>query len=579
MSFVFRVWAPKPEAVEIEVDGRRHAMERAAGGWWMYRHDSASDGTRYAYFVDGEGPFPDPRSARQPEGPHAASARVDHGQFPWKQENFQAPPLDSAIIYELHIGTFTPAGTFDAAIEKLGSLRDLGITHVELMPVNTFSGERGWGYDGVTLFAPFEPYGGPDGLKRFVDACHREGLAVILDVVYNHFGPEGNYLGKFAPYLTGNYHTVWGEAVNLDGEDSDEVRRFFIDNALMWLRDYRIDALRLDAVHAFFDRSARHLLEEMAEEVETLGRQLGKRFGLIAESDLNDPRIVQARQLGGHGMDAQWSDDFHHCLHTIMTGEKRGYYADFGLLSHLAKSLEQAFVYDGIHSPDRRRRHGRRPEGIPAGRFLGYIQNHDQVGNRAMGERLSHLVSPEKARIAAALVLAGPFVPMIFMGEEWGASSPFQYFTDHQDPDLGEAVRKGRREEFRDFGWKPEDVPDPQAAETFHRSKLNWEEREEEPHASFLTWYRRLITLRKERGDLRAPSFGNLTVIFDEEAGWLALRRGSHQILVNFSGNRAEIPLVPGLPAETLLVSGDIRIEHNTAFAGGHSVAILGSRN
>ena len=357
----------------------------------------------YAFSLDGGPPLPDPRSPYQPNGVHGLSRPVDHSAFEWRHTKWRPAPLSSAIIYECHIGTFTPSGTFDAAVERLGYLRDLGVTHIELMPVAEFSGARGWGYDGVDLFAPHHSYGGPDAMKRFVDAAHGHGLGVILDVVYNHLGPEGNYLAKFGPYFTDRYRTPWGDAVNLDDRDSDEVRRFFCDNALMWLRDYRVDGLRLDAVHAIFDASAIHFLEQLGAEVHQLEAEVGRHLVVIAESDLNQPRIVTPREAGGYGLDAQWNDDFHHALHTILTGETAGYLADFGSIAQLAKCLTRGFVYDGTYSKSRRRRHGRPVLGLSAHRFVAFMQNHDQVGNRAMGERLGHLVTIDQLKISAAI--------------------------------------------------------------------------------------------------------------------------------------------------------------------------------
>jgi maltooligosyltrehalose trehalohydrolase len=423
------VWAPGKNTVEVEARGRRYAMTPRENGWWLA--ELPLDGTfDYAFVVDGGEPLPDPRSRWQPSGIHGLSRMVDHGVFHWTDQRWQAPPLAAAVIYELHIGTFTPAGTFGAAIDKLDHLAELGVTHVELMPVAEFSGSRGWGYDGVDLFAPHHAYGGPEKLKRLIDACHARGLAVILDVVYNHLGPAGNYLSRFGPYFTDRYATPWGQAVNFDDAGSDQVRRFVCDNALMWLRDYHFDALRIDAVHAIYDSSALHILEQLAAEVAALAAQSARHLALIAESDLNDPRIVRPRAVGGYGIDAQWSDDFHHALHTVLTGERSGYYADFGTLADLAKALERAFVYDGRYSRFRRRAHGRSREGLSGHNFLGYLQNHDQVGNRARGERSSDLMSVGRLKIAAALVMTAPFIPLLFQGEEWGASAPFLYFTD-----------------------------------------------------------------------------------------------------------------------------------------------------
>jgi maltooligosyltrehalose trehalohydrolase len=378
----------------------------------------------------------------------------------------------ASLIYELHVGTFSPEGTFDGVRAKLDHLVDLGVDAIELMPVAEFPGERGWGYDGVDLFAPHHTYGGPEGLARLVDACHARGVGVILDVVYNHLGPAGNFLERFGPYFTSAYATPWGKAINFDGPNSGPVRDFFCDNALFWLEDYHIDALRLDAIHAILDTSAKHILEELAERVDKLSSRLGRHLHLIAESDLNDPKIIRSRDAGGYGIDAQWSDDFHHALHAILTGERQGYYADFGSLADLASALTRGFVYGGRYSASRRRVHGRPLGGVPLGRLLGYMQTHDQVGNRAMGERSSALMNSSKLKIGAALVFVSPFVPMLFQGEEWAASSPFLYFTDHRDAELGRAVSEGRRREFATFGWRPQEIPDPQAAETFARSKL-----------------------------------------------------------------------------------------------------------
>lgn len=576
---ILKVWAPIPNTVELEIDGLRLPMEKVAGEWWEIEASEIIPEARYGFIVDGKGPFPDPRSPRLPDGVHGLGEIVDHSEFPWDDSSWQAPPLStSSLIYELHVGTFTHEGTFDGLVGKLDHLIELGVTHVELMPVNTFAGTRGWGYDGTGLYAPFEPYGGPNGLKRLVNTCHQRGLAVLLDVVYNHFGPEGNYLDQFAPYLLKGSRTNWGEAVNLDGPGSDEVRRFFLDNALMWLRDYHLDGLRIDAVHALRDQSPRHYLRELRGEVNQLTKETGRRYLLIAESDLNDPRVVQPTSRGGHGMDAQWSDDFHHCLHVQLTGESDGYFGEFQGLDKLAKSIRQAFVYDGIHSPGRGKRHGESPDGLDGRSFLAYIQNHDQVGNRPRGDRIGHLCSCKKLKIAAALVFVSPFVPMIFQGEEWGASSPLQYFTDFQDKDLGRAVREGRLGEFTRLGFNPVELPDPQSPETYLRSKLNWAEKDEEEHHELLGWYRKLIRLRRDRYDLRSPAFTSVETAYSEENRWFALRRGRHQILVNFSPETTEVPLFEGTGMEPLLASGDWSVPVGDALIrlGGDSIVLLG---
>jgi len=574
MKQTFRVWAILPKRVELVLADRRLPMTPGPGGWWETMVDVAP-GTDYGFLLDGEGPFPDPRSPWQPHGVHGLSRVVDHGAFAWSDHDFRPPPLASGLVYELHVGTFTPEGTFDSAIGRLDHLVELGVTHVELMPVNEFSGERGWGYDGVDLFAPHHAYGGPDGLKRLVNACHARGLAVLLDVVYNHLGPSGNYLGRFSPYFNDRYHTPWGPAVNFDGPYSDEVRRFFCDNALMWLRDYHFDGLRLDAVHAIFDQSARPFLEQLADEVRELSRTLGRPLLLIPESDLNDPRLLWPRERGGFAHDAQWSDDFHHALHALLTGERNGYYADFGAFAHLAKALRQAYVYDGCYSHYRKRSHGRKPEGLDGSRFLGYAQNHDQVGNRARGERLFHLLNQRRLKIAAALVLTSPFVPLLFQGEEWAASSPFLYFTDHREPELARAVREGRRREFAAFGWKPEEIPDPQDPDTFARSKLDWSEIHREGHADLLAWHRQLIRLRRSERALHAGPLDSVQVVFDETERWLSFTRPPFGIAVNLGASARMVPLP--MRARTLVLASDpaVALRDGGVWLPPDSVAIL----
>jgi maltooligosyltrehalose trehalohydrolase len=445
------------------------------------------------------------------------------------------------VIYELHVGTFSSEGTFEGVIDKLDHLATLGINAVELMPVNEFPGARGWGYDGVDLYAPHHAYGGPEGLKRLVDACHARGLAVVLDVVYNHLGPAGNYLREFGPYFTDKYGTPWGEAVNLDERGSPEVRNFFIDNALGWFENYHVDGLRLDAIHAIYDQSAVHFLEEMSTRVDAL-EGMGRNLWLIAESDLNDPRIVRPREAGGYGIDAQWSDDLHHSLHAAITGERTGYYSDFGAVADIAKALQHAFVYDGRLSGFRQRIHGRPTAGLDGHRFLGYLQTHDQVGNRARGDRTSALISNDLLKVGAALVMTSPFVPMLFQGEEWGATTPFLYFTDHDDPELGRAVRDGRRREFAGFGWNPEDIPDPQDLATFEHSKLDWAELNDQPHADLLEWHKRLIRLRREWPELSDGRMNDVQTRFDEEERWIVITRGPVEVAANLSKERARVP-------------------------------------
>ncbi|HZC05102.1 MAG TPA: malto-oligosyltrehalose trehalohydrolase [Ktedonobacterales bacterium] len=571
---LFRVWSPDAHGVDVLVGDKRLRMTMEANDWWSVEAEAGA-GDTYTFSVDGSEPLPDPRSPWQPGGVFGPSCLVDHGAFVWSDQRWQAPPFSSAIIYELHVGTFTREGTFDAAIAHLDHLAELGVTHVEIMPVAQFPGERGWGYDGVDLYAPQNTYGGPDGLKRLVDACHAHGLAVLLDVVYNHLGPSGNYLSRFGPYFTDHYTTPWGMAINLDGPGSDEVRRFICDNALMWLRDYHFDGLRLDAVHALLDLSAVHLLEQMATEVSALEAQLGRRLVLVAESDLNDPRLVRSREAGGYGLSAQWSDDFHHALHAALTGERDGYYADFGSLADLAHAWRRAYVYDGRYSVARQRRHGRPTVGLSANHFVVFSQNHDHIGNRARGERTAALLSPGRLRIAAALVCLSPFIPLLFQGEEWAASSPFQYFTDHQEPELAQAVREGRRREFTAFGWDPEDVPDPQAHTTFERSKLDWAELNLEPHASVFAWYRRLLRLRHDIPELISGNLDDARATYDDTAQWLTLSHGPITLACNLAGQTQPVSLPPGEAQMLFASEAGVELHSGAVSLPPDAVAIL----
>lgn len=540
----FEVWAPHAKKVSVQVDGTPSAMQGPdEHGYWRASIEEAGPGSDYGFLLDDDPkPYPDPRSQWQPDGVHGLSRVYDQHAFEWHDSQTQAPPLAGAILYEMHVGTFTPEGTFDGAIGKLDHLHSLGVTHIEVMPVAAYPGDRGWGYDGVDLFAVTENYGGPDALKRFVDACHARGLAVILDVVYNHFGPVGNYTGRFGPYLTDRHCTPWGDAVNFEGRGSNQVRRFFCDNALMWMRDYHIDGLRLDAVHELVDRSAIHFLEQLSSEVETQAASLGRRLVLIAESDLNDPRIVRPREAGGFGMDAQWSDDFHHALFTVLHAEEgsRGYYDDFGTMEKLAKSLTDIFVYDGAYSGYRRRNHGRPVGNLSAHHFLGYLQNHDQVGNRATGERIEHLVGMDRAKAAIGLVLTAPFIPMLFQGEEFAASAPFLYFADHEDPEMARLVSQGRKREFAAFGFAEMDVPDPEVRETFERSRLNWEEVEQGGHKEMLEWVRSLIHLRRTSVALNDGEMNHTEVRWNEEGQWLVMDRGTMRVVLNLGSQAAQ---------------------------------------
>ncbi|MGW0791132.1 malto-oligosyltrehalose trehalohydrolase [Streptomyces sp. NPDC002911] len=547
----FEVWAPAAGSVVLCTADGRSPMDRdpQRAGWWT-AEAAAADGDRYGFSLDDGPVLPDPRSRRQPDGPDGMSAVVEPAAYAWQTTAWAGRGLQGAVLYELHIGTFTDAGTFEAAVERLGHLVDLGITHVELMPVCPFPGTHGWGYEGVSLWAVHEPYGGPAGLKHFVDTAHGLGLAVVLDVVHNHLGPSGNYLPAFGPYFTDTHHTPWGTAVNLDAPGSDEVRAYLLGSALAWLRDYHLDGLRLDAVHALADGRALTFLEELSTAVDALATELGRPLGLIAESDLCDPRTTTPRTEGGIGLHAQWNDDFHHALHTALTGESQGYYADFATapLAALAKTVTSAFFHNGTHSSFRGRTHGR-PVDVtrtPAHRFVGYAQTHDQIGNRALGDRLASSLSPGLQACAAALVLTGPFTPMLFMGEEWGARTPWQFFTDHTDPELARAVRDGRRREFAAHGWAEEDIPDPQHPATRDRSCLDWSEPEREPHARLRSWYRELITLRRALPDLSDPDLASVRTAYDQGSGWIAYRRGDLRIAVNLSGKPAAVPLGAG---------------------------------
>jgi len=550
----FQVWAPKAKRVRLQLGDQLLPMEGPGDrGWWQLACPQAACGDGYAFLLDDDATaYPDPRSQRQPNGVHGPSQLYDQSLFAWTDQRWQGPPVSGAVLYELHIGTFSAEGTFDGAITHLDHLAELGITHIEVMPIADFAGDRGWGYDGVALFAVTEAYGGPEGFKRFVDACHAKGMAVVLDVVYNHFGPVGNYTNRFGPYLTEKYQTPWGAAVNFNEGGSDEVRRFFCDNALMWLRDYHVDGLRLDAVHEFIDRSAVHFMEQLAFEVERLGATLGRKLVTIAESDLNDPKVVRPLEAHGYGMDAQWSDDFHHSLFTLLYDKEpgRGYYDDFGKMEFLVKSLKHVFVYDGEYSRYRKSVHGRPVEGLSAQRFVGFAQNHDQVGNRAMGERLEHLVGMDAAKVAIGLVMTSPMVPMLFMGEEFAASSPFLYFADHEDDAMRRLVSEGRKRDFALFGFGEAQVPDPEARATFESSKLNWSEVKTGRHAEMLEWTKALIRLRRTTVALNDGDLNHVAVEADMEKRWLAMQRGSVRVMANLGAEQVSFALLQGEAVE-----------------------------
>jgi len=566
-SVHFAVWAPNAAAVSVRIHGGpaagEHELERGEEprGLWAGTVADVGAGADYTLLLRSNGKgrkgetreVPDPVSRWQPQGVHGPSRVVDPHAFDWSDGDWRGVSMAELVIYELHVGTFTAEGTFESAIPRLRALRELGVTAIEIMPVAEFPGGRNWGYDGVDLYAPQSTYGGPEGLKRLVDAAHREGLAVILDVVYNHVGPEGNYLDSFGPYFTEAYRTPWGRAVNYDGPGSDEVRRFVLDNARYWVHEYHVDGLRLDAVHGIFDFGAVHLLQELATLVHEDAARLGRTVVVIGESDLNDPKLLREPEQGGYGLDGQWSDDFHHAVHAAITGEREGYYSDFGDASLIAESLRDPFVYGGRYSPHRQRRHGAPSGGLEREHFVVAIQNHDQVGNRATGDRLSQVLQPDQLRLSAALLLLSGYVPLIFMGQEYGERRPFQYFVSHSDEQLVNAVREGRRKEFEAFGWGDE-VPDPQAESTFEASKLDWQCLDQREHAQMLALYRDLLTLRREEPGLR-PDGAALEVTHGE--GWIRVlyhprgevnaQRGATLLaLFNCSGAEQRVPLLAG---------------------------------
>ena len=519
------VWAPIPSRLALRRPGHPDApMERAGGGWWRLDVELAP-GDAYGFVLDDDDrALPDPRSHRQPNGVHEPGVAFDVTAHEWADAAWTGRQLAGGVIYELHVGTFTPEGTLDAAIGRLDHLVDLGIDFVELLPVNGFNGTHNWGYDGVLWYTVHEGYGGPEAYQRFVDACHARGLAVIQDVVYNHLGPSGNYLTRFGPYLRTASRNTWGDSVNLD---EPEVRRFIVENALMWLRDFHVDGLRLDAVHALADTSRPHLLQEIAEASDALSAHLGRPLSLIAESDLNDPRLILPREAGGYGLTAQWSDDHHHALHVALTGETSGYYADFAPLDALVKTTTKGFFHDGSYSSFRGRDHGVPIDpAVPTWRLVTFTQDHDQIGNRAAGDRMSQTLGERRLAVAAVLNLTSPFTPMLFMGEEWGASTPWQFFTSHPEPDLGRATAEGRIAEFARMGWDESVVPDPQDPETFRRSKLDWAERESGAHARLLELHRALLVLRRAWPEFTDPAFAHTAAWADDARKWFRMDRG-----------------------------------------------------
>ncbi|MGH7935347.1 MAG: malto-oligosyltrehalose trehalohydrolase [Candidatus Binataceae bacterium] len=551
----FQLWAPNARTVSVCISAAPganapahetvFAMERDADSVFRVLVPGVTAGAEYLFEIDGDKRRPDPVSRSQPHGVHGTSRVIDPGAFTWADAGWKGLSLEEYIIYEMHVGIFTEAGTFEAVIGRLPFLRDLGVTALELMPVVEFPGTRNWGYDGVDLYAPHSAYGGADGLKRLIDASHRAGLAVIIDVVYNHLGPEGNYLGDYAPCFSTRYRAPWGAAINFDGALSDGMRRFFADNALYWLAEYHADALRLDAIHEIYDLGARHILQQIAEAFHNEAATLGRDAFLLAESDLNDVRVIKPAHAGGHDLDAQWSDDFHHALHSLLTGKTHGYFGDFGGLDDLRKALAEGFVNDGRYSRFRRRRHGNSSAQMPGKRFVIFNQNHDQVANACGGTRLGQLISPARQRLAMMLLLCAPNLPMLFMGEEFGASTPFYYFTSFPDPALGHAVSEGRRQEYADF-FRDEPFPDPQAPATFERSRLDWSETERAPHRGILEFNRALIALRKANPSLANCRKDLTRVICDDDAGWLTLERGdpcgsAALLLCNFAGSERSV--------------------------------------
>ncbi|HVS93799.1 MAG TPA: malto-oligosyltrehalose trehalohydrolase [Mucilaginibacter sp.] len=538
------VWAPLANTVALETEaGKIIPLELREHGHWQATTDAIGVGEHYLFVIDGHKKLPDPASLSQPDGVHGPSQHIDINAFEWTDGDWTNPPLSDYIFYELHTGVFSTESDFKGIINKLDYLAELGITAIEIMPVAQFPGERNWGYDGVFPFAVQNSYGGAAGLQQLVDACHKNGLAVVLDVVYNHLGPEGNYLSQYGPYFTEKYKTPWGNAVNFDDAWCDGVRHFFIENALMWFRDFHIDALRLDAVHAIKDFSPKHILREIKERTDQLSGETGKRYHLVVECDLNDPRYIDPLKKGGYGIDAQWTDEFHHALRLSAGQQRYGYYSDFSGVADLAKAYRDAYVYTGQFSEQRHKKFGVAASN-PGDQFIVFSQNHDQVGNRMLGERTSALVSFEMQKLLAGAVMVSPFLPLLFMGEEWTVSSPFQYFVSHTDKELIKAVQKGRREEFKEFHAEGE-APDPQSEETFHRSKLNWDEVANEPHRTMVNYYKALISLRKNSPVLKSNDRKNLKADADEQNKTLVLRRWSKDqqvlCLMNFSGERQAV--------------------------------------
>ncbi|WP_420370199.1 malto-oligosyltrehalose trehalohydrolase [Curtobacterium sp. L1-20] len=577
----YGVWAPAPERVRLVVDGTEYPLTRGDDDWWTTDAVLPHVGARYGFRIDDDDAVrPDPRSRYQPEGVHGPSEVVDPARFSWTDDAWTGRPARGGVIYEMHVGTYTPEGTLDAAAAKLEHLVELGVEFVELLPVNGVNGEWNWGYDGVAWYAVHAPYGGPDAYDRFVDRAHALGLGVIQDVVYNHLGPSGNYLPLYGPYLVQGLANTWGDSVNVE---EPEVRRYVLDNVRMWFRDHHVDGLRLDAVHAIRDTSRPHVLQDMASETDAFSAFVGRPLSLVAESDLNDPVMFRPQEASGYGLAGQWSDDFHHAVHVAVTGETNGYYADFEPLSALAKVLERGFFHDGTWSSFRRKRHGRPIDRgtSPATALVVANQNHDQIGNRAAGDRLAATVSDEGLVIAAALTLLGPFTPMLFMGEEFAATTPWQFFTSHPEPELGKVTAEGRIKEFAEHGWDESTVPDPQDPSTFTNSKLDWSDVESDRGARILRAYRVLVALRRTDQAFVDPRYEANAVRFDEDQRWLVLTRGllgpdtaPVHVVVNLRDDAVEVP-VPGATGEELYRFGEAEVTDEAVRFSGRGVVVL----
>jgi maltooligosyltrehalose trehalohydrolase len=559
----FTVWAPAYEEVAVQIvspANRLIPMQKDEWGYWKAIAEDIEPGTLYFYKLKGEADKPDPASHSQPKDVHGPSSVVDHSKMNWTDAGWSGIPLEEMIIYELHVGTFTLEGTFEAIIPRLRELYEFGINAIELMPIGQFPGNRNWGYDGVFPFAPQNSYGGSEGLKKLVDAAHQQGISIILDVIYNHFGPEGDYVSDYGPYFTSSYKTPWGDAINFDKEYSYGVRNYFIENALYWFRDYHIDALRLDASDHLYDIGVKYFLQELAENVDSLSKKQGRKLYLTAENDLSDTKIIRSIESGGYGIDAQWNDAFHHCLHTLLTGEEAGYYEDYGTCEYMAKAFKEGFVYSGQYSPFRKKFHGSDSSAIPGHQFVVFTQNHDQVGNRMLGERLSHLVSFEALKLAAGVLLLAPNIPLIFMGEEYAEDAPFLYFVSHTDPDLVTVVKEGRQKDFAAFQGEGEFM-DPFSPDTFNKCQLNWEKRQEGKHKIMLELYQHLIQLRRTIPALKQLDKQNLEASVIEEDKLLLLCRGSSESQIfcpmNFNNKDVTFQASPGGSWRKILDSSD----------------------